>query len=101
MACARDLESRPLLLLVIAATLVFGWILWPFSAAILWATVLAILFAPLHRQVLRVMQQWANLAALLTLLTSVVMVILPLTVLADLLVRACIQASGWASWPSA
>src|SRR6476620_2749664 len=44
-----------LLLLVIAVTLAFAWIFWPFYEAILWATVLAIVFAPLYRRPSHVM----------------------------------------------
>ena len=46
----RTLEERTLLLLVIAVSLIFAWILWPFFNAVLWATVLAIVFAPLYRR---------------------------------------------------
>jgi predicted PurR-regulated permease PerM len=82
----RDLEDRMLLLLVASASLVFAWILWPFSGAILWATVLGILFAPLYRRILRSMPRWHNLAAMTTLLIVVVMVILPLTIVVNLLI---------------
>ena len=83
----RDLEDRALLFLVAAVSLVFAWILWPFFGAILWATVLGILFAPLYRRILRSMPGWHNLAAMTTLLIIVVMVILPLTAVVDLLIR--------------
>jgi predicted PurR-regulated permease PerM len=46
----RTLEDSTLLLLVIAVSLIFAWILWPFFNAVLWATVLAIVFAPHARQ---------------------------------------------------
>ena len=49
----RDLEEKSFLLLVIAVTVAFVWVLWPFSGAILWATVLAIVFRPLYRRILR------------------------------------------------
>lgn len=82
----RNLEYTTLLLLVAAASLAFGLILWPFYGAILWATVLAILFAPLHRRVLRSMPRWPSLGALATVTIIVVMVILPLAVIANLVV---------------
>jgi hypothetical protein len=34
----RNLEDNTLLLLVIAVSLAFAWILWPFYEAVLWAT---------------------------------------------------------------
>ena len=81
----RELEDKTLLLLIAAVSLMFGWILRPFYGAVLWATVFAILFAPLHRQVLSSMPRWRNLASVATLLIIVVMVILPVTTLVDLL----------------
>ena len=46
----RSLENDTLLLLLIAVTLAFALILWPFFGAVLWAAVLAIVFAPSHRR---------------------------------------------------
>ena len=83
----RTLEDRTLLLLVIAVSLAFAWILWPFFSAVLWATVLAIVFAPLYRRILRSIGQHPNLAALATLLIVVTLVILPLSLTATSLVQ--------------
>ncbi|HQQ69150.1 MAG TPA: AI-2E family transporter [Alicycliphilus sp.] len=75
------LQNRTLLLLLSAVTLAFGAILWPYSGAIFWGVVLAILFAPLHRRLLRRMPRQRNLAALATLCVCLVIVILPVAVL--------------------
>ena len=83
----RTLEDRTLLLLVIAISLAFAWILWPFFSAVLWATVLAIVFAPLYRRILRSIGGNPNLAALATLLIIVMLVILPLFLTAASLVQ--------------
>ena len=83
----RNLEDNALLLLVIAVSLAFAWILWPFYEAILWATVLAIVFAPLYRRLSITMRQQHSLAALATVLIVVTMVILPLTLIAAALVQ--------------
>jgi predicted PurR-regulated permease PerM len=83
----RRLEDSVLLFLVAAVSLIFVWMLWPFSGAILWATVLGTVFAPLHRRILRSMPRWQHFAAMTTLLIVVVMVILPLTVVVNLLIR--------------
>jgi len=83
----RTLEDRALLLLVIAVSLAFAWILWPFFSAVLWATVLAIVFAPLYRRILRSIGQHPNLASLATLLIIVGLVILPLSLTATSLVQ--------------
>ncbi len=82
-----SLEYRALLLLVAAVSLAFAWILWPFFSAVLWATVLAIVFTPLYRRLLPAMGQRPNLAALVTLLIVVTLVILPLSLTATSLVR--------------
>ena len=83
----RTLEDRTLLLLVIAVSLAFAWILWPFFSAVLWATVLAIVFAPLYRRILRSIGRNPNLAALATLVIIVMLVILPLFLTAASLVQ--------------
>ena len=81
------LEDRSFLLLVIAVSLAFAWILWPYSGAVLWATVLAIVFAPMYRRLSRSMRQKRTLAALATLLVIVLIVILPLTLITALLLQ--------------
>jgi predicted PurR-regulated permease PerM len=45
-----DLEGRTFLCLVVAVSIAFAWILWPFYGAILWAAVVAIVFTPLYRR---------------------------------------------------
>jgi predicted PurR-regulated permease PerM len=87
----RTLEDRALLLLIIAVSLALAWILWPFFSAVLWATVLAIVFAPLYRRILRSIGQHPNLAALTTLVIIVTLVILPLSLTATSLVQ---EATG-------
>jgi len=87
----RGLEDKTFLWLVIAVSLAFGWILWPFYGAVLWGTVFAILFAPLNRRLTRLMRQRRNLAALATVLIILVMVILPLTLVIASLVE---EATG-------
>ena len=47
------LEDKTFLFLVVAVSLAFAWILWPFFGAVLWGTILAIFFAPLYRRLLR------------------------------------------------
>ena len=87
----RTLEDKTFLLLIIAISLAFAWILWPFYGAVLWGTVLAIVFAPLYRRLSRSMRQQRNLAALTTVMIVVFIVILPLTLIAASLVQ---EASG-------
>ena len=51
------LEYRSFVLLLIAVSLAFGWILLPFFGAVFWGMVLAIVFAPLNRRLLRASAQ--------------------------------------------
>jgi AI-2E family transporter len=85
------LEDNTLLLLVVVVSLVFAWILWPFFGAVLWAAVLAIVFAPLHGRLLRSMPKQGNLAALIIVLIILALVILPLTVTAAALVDEAVS----------
>jgi predicted PurR-regulated permease PerM len=80
-------QLRGFLLLLLAATIAFAWILFPFWGAVFWAAVLALLFAPFHRYVLRRTGGRRNIAALITLFTSLVGVILPVTWMGVSLVR--------------
>lgn len=64
-------------LLLIAVTLGFGWILAPVYGAILWAVVIALMFAPLQRGLLRRLKGRATVAALLTMLVVLLVVVLP------------------------
>ncbi len=83
----RKLDDTTLLLLVVGVSLAFAWILWPFYEAILWAAVLATVFAPLNRRLIGAFGQRRNLAALATLLIILTLVILPLTLTAASLVQ--------------
>lgn len=71
------LRDTPFVVLLVAVTAAFGWILWPFYGAIFWAAVLAILFAPVNRRIERRLRERPSLAALATLAIILLMVILP------------------------
>lgn len=86
-----SLEDKTFLLLLAAISLAFAWILWPFSGAVLWGVVLAIVFAPLNRRLAKFMRQKRTFAAIATEIIIVVMVILPLMLIGASLVE---QASG-------
>lgn len=72
----------PLVLLLIAVTAAFGWILLPFFGAIFWAVIIALLFAPLSRRMTHRLKGRATQAAVGTLGVVVVMVIIPLGLVA-------------------
>lgn len=73
--------------LTAAVSLAFVWMLWPLSGAILWAAVLAVLFAPVNDAILKSIAGRRNLAALFTLAIVLVMVILPFVLIASFVLR--------------
>jgi len=81
------LEDKTFLLLVIAISLAFAWILWPFFGVVLWGTILAILFAPLYRRLLKILGQRRTVSSLATVTIVLLIVILPLTLIGALLVQ--------------
>ncbi|WP_427773836.1 AI-2E family transporter [Comamonas thiooxydans] len=81
------LHKRAFILLLIAVTAGFGLVLEEYAVAIFWGVVFAIVFAPLHRKLLMRMPKKPTLAALATLLISLVMVILPLSLIGLSLIK--------------
>lgn len=75
-------DARALLALLIAVTAALAWILWPLFGALLWSAVIALLFAPLQRLLLRRMRRRRTLAALLTLGLATALMIVPLALVA-------------------
>ncbi|MDQ2819747.1 MAG: AI-2E family transporter [Pseudomonadota bacterium] len=85
------LQQKSFLLLLALVTIGFAWVLLPFGGAVFWGVVLAIVFAPVYRWLLKKTNQKPNLASLLTLLLILVIVILPLTLVAVFLVDQIAQ----------
>lgn len=81
------LQHKTFLLLLIAISVLFGWILLPFYGAIFWGVVLALLFEPLHHRLLKLAHQRRNVAALGTLLLFLIVVFIPLALIAGSLLR--------------
>ncbi len=94
-------EHKALLWLLIVVTLAFWWVLLPFYETILWGSIIALLFAPLHRRLLPHLKHRRNAAALLTLAVVVVIVIIPLALITASLAReagavyARLQSGEW------
>lgn len=72
-------EARALAVLLVLVTVALGWILGPLFGAILWSAVIALLFAPVQRWLVRRLRRRHTLAALLTLSLATAVVILPLS----------------------
>lgn len=72
------LERRFFLGMLALVTIAFGFVLEPFWGAIFWACALTVLFYPVQTLLLKYLGQRQSLAALLTLLICMVIVVLPL-----------------------
>lgn len=92
------LSQNAFLLLLGLVTLAFVWILMPFSGALFWGIVLAIVFAPLHRRLLALSGNRRNLAAFFALTAVVLLLIIPVAMLsmavADEAARLFAAANG-------
>lgn len=82
-----ELQQKTFLLLLVAISVAFMFVISPFAGAIFWGIVLAIVFEPVHVRFLRALGNRRTLAALSTLLVCVVMVILPLTLIGGSLIQ--------------
>lgn len=83
---SSNLERTTFLLLLVAVTLAFFWVLWPYAGALFWAAVLALLFSPMRRWFLRRMGNRPNLATFATIGVCLVVVVLPVSLVAASLV---------------
>ncbi|EXS68746.1 MULTISPECIES: AI-2E family transporter [Sphingobium] len=83
----RRIEDTSFAVLILAVSMAFAWIVQPLFGAILWGVIASILFAPLNDRLLRAMPTRNNLAALLTLLVIMAMVILPAILLSAFLLQ--------------
>ncbi len=80
-------ESKFFLCVLVAVSLAFMWVLSPFYGAVFWGTVFAVVFAPWHARLLKVMPQRHTLAAVLALFFILLLVIFPLSLVSALLVQ--------------
>lgn len=84
---ASPARDKPFLLLLIAVSIAFAWILWPFYGAIFWAAIFAVLFTPLYARIASAMRERCTLAAITTLLVILVIVILPAALVSGMLLQ--------------
>jgi predicted PurR-regulated permease PerM len=88
---STDPPNPSLLLLLVAVSLALAWILVPFYGAIMWGSIIALIFAPLYRRMLPRLKGKRTWAALLTVLIVLVIVILPLALVTASLAREATQ----------
>lgn len=77
----QSVENRGFIIVLGLITLAFLTILQPFWSSIFWACVMALLFFPLQRRLHLKLNGKDSLAALLTLLAGVFLVVIPVTVI--------------------
>jgi predicted PurR-regulated permease PerM len=80
-------QSAAFLLVVLLATVAFFALIRDFLMPLFWAAVLATVFSPLQRAYVGVVRGRASIAALLTVLTILALVVVPLTAIALATVR--------------
>lgn len=86
------LQHSAFLLLLAAVSIGFALVLQPFFDAVFWAVVLAIVFQPLQHRLRQRLGPRRNLATAVTLLTCVLVVLLPLAMVVSLLVQEAARA---------
>ncbi len=90
---SQPLQQRFFLLLLVLVTIAFLAVLFPFAGAVFWALILAMLFAPLQRAIVRRLP-YPNLAALISLSVIVFLVMLPISLILGALVRQATAIYG-------
>jgi len=80
------LQRQAFLLLMVLVTCAMVWILWPYHGALMWGAIVALLFAPMNRWLLKRLRR-PNLAALITLFAVLLIVVLPMVFLLGSLAR--------------
>lgn len=81
------MEEKSFIVLLALVSVAFVWLLLPFYSAVFWATILAILFRPMQRCLAQLFHGKRTLAALLSVLIILLMVILPVGLLTGMLVQ--------------
>lgn len=64
-------------ILLAVVTIAFAWLLIPYYSAVLWGVILAVIFYPVQQWLLRVLNGRRNVAALLSVLMCICLVIIP------------------------
>ncbi|UOD49758.1 AI-2E family transporter [Orrella daihaiensis] len=91
MSQTDPMHNRAFIVLLVVITLAFAWLLVPFAAAVFWAVVIAILFYPLQKRLVQRMPKRRNLAACLSLLAVILVVLLPVSLVMRSLIAETIQ----------
>lgn len=87
----RNLESRSFVVIVLLVTAAFLWVVADLLMPLFWAAVLAVLFHPLNRRYLAMAKGRESLAAVLSTLTVIFVIIVPLGLLAAAVTRQALD----------
>lgn len=83
--------NRSLMVLMALVTLAFAWVLWPLFGAVFWAVAFAVVLDPVARSMTRRLGARRNLAALIVILSFLVLIILPTILILGAMIE---EASG-------
>jgi predicted PurR-regulated permease PerM len=82
------------IVVAVLITVAFFWLILPFYGALLWAVILAILFNPLQRRLVRLLNGRENLASVLSVLACICIVVLPGSVILTSLAQEAASLYG-------
>ncbi|WP_320203139.1 AI-2E family transporter [Agrobacterium rosae] len=82
-----SIQRTSFYLLLTLVTIAFIWLLIPYYAAVFWAVILAIIFFPVHARLKRLLKGRRNIAALLTVLMCICLVIIPAMIILGSLIQ--------------
>jgi len=85
----------PLHILLLIATALLGYILWPYITPLILAAVVAALGAPLFGKIKKHLKDKGNLSALITTILIVVVIGIPLTLFTTLVTKEAIDVVVW------
>jgi predicted PurR-regulated permease PerM len=87
----RTVERNAFVVLLVVVSAAFLLVLWQFYGPILWGIAAAVVFGPFYRRLLHTMPGRRNLAATITLLVVLGLVILPATLIGIALTREVVK----------
>lgn len=82
-----SIQRKAFLLLLALVTIAFIWLLLPYYGAVFWAVILAIIFQPMQRGLERRLGGRRNLAALISVLACIFIVIIPVSAIVGSLIQ--------------
>jgi predicted PurR-regulated permease PerM len=82
-----SIQRTSFYVLLALVTIAFIWLLLPYYTAVFWAVILAIIFFPVHSRLERMLRGRSGIAALLTVLLCICLVILPAMIILGSLIQ--------------